>query len=166
MGWWSETVLGGDDALDYIGEMQFGICGLDEERYFSDQRLTFEEYNNQYLLHMQELIDYALSSERYEPNIAAQVLGYLVIENGLPLTELVEKALEIAIAGTVNDEWANRRDEVEGQVNSKRIQYMNHFRDQLVNYDGNEVDVADEGLMEVIAKAGESGQIGLINKNL
>lgn len=117
MGWWSETVLGGDEPLDYLADMEvimgFTTDNEEHELTLTQRRATIEKG-------MAELIKYA---EKVGSEISWHVLGAIIITNGAKMSGSVRKQIIRAIK---EDEWARE--------NKVRRAYMRKFLRQIKNY--------------------------------
>ena len=151
MGWWSETVMGGDTPLDYECDI-FHIAGVDFDKYFDDE---YKEGEIRQLLldNLEEIV-----TRVRDGYIGSQVLGVEVMRFGLPADHpRVQEALQEARSGAECDEWAFS--------DKTRKQYMDAFIKQINEYDGTPTEISSEGLLEVIAEHLEAGGKGLVNKD-
>lgn len=153
MGWWSETVMGGDDPLDYeIGI--YRIAGLSSCDVHGGEKKPVE---------IKRMLKKALPTilrrrgDAWDAEIRKQVVGVLVMRHGLsPRYKDVKAAINLALEGAKEDEWATE--------NPTRQEYMNKFIKQLEAYDGTPQEPEYEGLFEKFAEAMSSGKTGVINK--
>jgi hypothetical protein len=157
MGWWSATIMGGDTPMDDIANME-DLCGV----------LTYDEETNESIVYTPEQIRFNLTANIPKliayceeqgddyTNIAYQVLGYIILTNGVPLIDTLKarilKACEL-------DEWYESRD-------PERVHYINQFMNQIKAYDGTPTEIAEEGLFDVFENHIVEGKVGLVNKNV
>lgn len=143
MGWWSPTILGGDSALDYHGDMMDIIAETNGMKidYYAD--LEFKPTAKMVDKAMPKLVKYARDhNDSYDPGVAAQVLGVIIITSGAKMSEKTRKYIHTA---AVNDEWAI--------VDPERKEYIDSFARQIKRYTGKrKLKVAEEGLFDMIAK--------------
>lgn len=147
MGWWSETVMGGDTPHDYKYEI-YNNCGVSFNSPTPILRKAL-------LSHEKELLAFA-EGGHWDNEIRQQVCGYLVITNGVPRSEAINKVISLAIESAEGDEWAKE--------NQTRKKYMDDFIAALKSYNGEPTEVKDKGLFEVIATHLAEGKTGLVNK--
>ena len=94
MGWWSETIMGGDTPLDYMGM----LCDLIGVKYVSPK--GFRYTRKQIETHMPKVLAW-LNKPRYENEIAWQVFGVMVMETGAKISvETRAKIIQAAKADT------------------------------------------------------------------
>jgi hypothetical protein len=171
MGWWSASILGGDEPLDYLGDLA-DICGVgyrDKDESEDLTKLSAQEREARATLY-----DYAFSAEivndsatrkqmikycqeAYSPEIAHQVLGVILMATGAKIPKTLKQKI---VKSAQKDEWANNPDE-------ERMSYIQAFIAALNNYiDGTPVFTTVEGLFQKINENLSSGQTGLVNKNI
>lgn len=171
MGWWSASILGGDEPLDYLGDLA-DICEVgnrddeDEEFYKNlppeerelratlyDYAFTAEIVNNPKT--RKAMIKYC--QKAYTPEIAYQVLGVILMATGAKIPKSLKNKI---INSAETDEWANNKDE-------ERVSFMQSFIAALNNYtDGKPVFTTVEGLFQKINEKMTKGETGLVNKNV
>lgn len=139
MGWWSATIMGGDTPLDYEGDL-YGIAGLSWEDTNGESGMSEKKVNKAVAKSLKKMVKYAKSDEVYDSEIMKQVLGVLVMRHAVPVKD-AKKALELAVDGAENDEWAAEGDD-------ERRGYINAFIKQLKEYDGTAQEPAYEGLFQ------------------
>jgi hypothetical protein len=108
MGWWSATILGGDEPLDALGEIA-SLCDID----FCDDDDGFEN----------TLHGFDFTRENFEPNlvsiitnfaklrlispISCSVLGAIILYTGSDVDEKLKSFLIDFIKTDQSDEWDN-----------------------------------------------------------
>jgi hypothetical protein len=144
MGWWSETVMGGDTPLDYKGF----LC--DAMGVPFDYKFTAEHLGK----HMPAVVR---AAEGLKDPIAFQVLGVMILESGAECPDDLKARI---VDATKADEWAKNGDAV-------RIRHMTDLATKIcLHTPGTTVEVPSEGLFDKFAEMIESGsEPGLVNKN-
>jgi len=145
MGWWSETIMGGDAPLDWVGFLCDGWAQHDWER---DD--TWHGYSV-----TKELIDANLG--RILKNLRTckvmgpgdpigwQVLGVMIMEHGARMPEDVR--------GHVLQVTSEMNPQEEGWCDPEaRQRSLDNFWAAVHNYDGTPVKITEEGLFEAIDK--------------
>lgn len=149
MGWWSKTVMGGDTPMDYECDFLIDHCGYSD--FYDEDPETIRTALNQ---NFWPCYHHALHCVNQDGDgIALQVLGAIVLRYGANLPIEVRKVI---IDAALNDEW--------GAEDEERANHMKIFAYQVENYtNGEPVEIATEGLFDVIASALEEGKKGLVN---
>lgn len=153
MGWWSATVLGGDEPMDYVGDMEdlIGLASYDDEESDEDVEFTVKQRRAAVNKNINRLVKYAKGRDS---EIAFHVLGAVVITNGAKLSAKVRTLVVDAIKA---DEWANAGSD----DSTERKFYMAKFLRQINRYPLNTNTrprtLPYEGLFDKLAKmmAGE-----------
>ena len=136
MGWWSLDIMGGDTPLDIQ-----------------------EDLNSQYsrlIITPEEAITYIVADD--DP-VTRQVVGFLMVKNGLPLNEELKQMILDGIDAELDEP---RFTEVE-----ERNGHLKAFRTLLTDYplEGAKVETPHQkGLFEQIAEHIKDGKPGLVNK--
>ena len=157
MGWWSCTVCGGDEPLDYLGAME-DLIGLPsyDVKTGEDKTYTLAQRRDAVNNNIDKLVAYA-ERQLDDSEISYQVLGVIIIGNGAKLTAKLRDRIVQAIKA---DEWA--------MENKERKVYMNAFKRQIKRYPLNQNarcrTIAYEGLFDKIAEKMAKGESGLVNK--
>lgn len=167
MGWWSASILGGDEPLDYLGDLA-DICGVGSREEDTNKTLTPQEeqlastlYSYEFTAEIVNNSDTRIAmlkycDKAYDKNIAYQVLGVILMATGGTISDSLKKKI---IKSAENDEWAGSKDE-------ERISYIQSFIAAVTNYtDGVPVYTTTEGLFQKINEHLASGKSGLVNKN-
>lgn len=166
MGWWSTTIMGGDEPYDFASVFADDIFNLKEidGEAEADQSETDQliEYNrNQINQTLRKAVEFTNDDECREygdREIAGQVLGVLIMAYGAKMPDDVR---QLILECAKNDEWAHDDEKREHQIFK--------FMEQIKAYPsegGQCVYVDQEGLFDVVEKAITEGQTGLINKNV
>lgn len=151
MGWWSATILGGDAPYDVRANLEDVMnvdCwfeGVNEE----NQRILVND-------NMDQLFEVA--KESYDQSIAGQVFGAMILEVGAKMSDEIR---QFVLDCANEDEWAHEDEERNG--------FIQDFISKVIAYPsegGVRVELAQEGLFEVIEKKIASGEVGLVNKNV
>lgn len=133
MGWWSETIMGGDGPLDL--EIMFND-------YISKKESS--ELFAKYLSFMLEDLKNGKFKD-YNNHIAQQVLGYMVMTQGIELNDVTKEILELCKEGAETelkygcDGWSNPE---------ARMKNLFALINACNNYDGNSVEFEEEGLLD------------------
>jgi len=145
MGWWSETILGGDTPLDFLPDLE---GALDVKELYPVRGWTNEvreavqkafAWNWKPILRMIE----AEWGEGDYNNIAIQVTAVIAMAAGAEFPEGFE---EKAIKAADQDEWANEDD-------GPRRRVMTDFKKMLETYEsGTPSEAEEKGLFEKIAE--------------
>lgn len=162
MGWWSATVMGGDSPLDAEGDL-FHIAfkgtkyedGCDRMDAEDAGELTREDIAAKLLARLPALVEYVGRNTWFDSDIARQVLGVMILEYGVPIIDPTREAIEHAIQGAKDDEWASEDEE--------RAAHMEAFILQLNEYDGKPTEVKFEGLFEKLAEKLADGSLLNVN---
>jgi len=136
MGWWSETIMGGDTPLD-IQSAIYNDLGI---KYpYEDTPLLTRK--NAFMKHIKQLPCLVAPHE----NIGAQVLGLIAMELGVPRdSDPIEEILQDAKHSAIYDEWALE------DANGKRREYMITFVKAIDNYTGDPIQIESKELFEVM----------------
>lgn len=159
MGWWSETIMGGDRPCDVIALYEEDIVGD-----LSDAEIKACDNEEAFLLKYRELVNSKLEellqsakTDEYEcEEIAGQVLGVFILCNGANMPDHIRAYILESIDA---DTWDHK--------DYKRQVHLNNFRLQIEAYPSNGgviVDVEHESLFDVMSSDVEPD--GLINKNI
>lgn len=152
MGWWSSDIMGGDTPLDFEGLIYelLGVEMFTEDPVNDDKIMLTKEQ----LEKGQQKCLYRILRHKFDVEIGLQVLGYMMINVGAKMTE--ETKINV-LAGIDADDWKEK----------ERIDKMKAFRTIVENYDGSApIEITSEGLFEAISNHIQSGNEGLVNKNL
>jgi len=136
MGWWSETVMGGDTPLDVEGTIynDLGIKGP-----YEDVPLLIRK--NAFIEHAKQLTCLVTPYG----NIGAQVLGLIAMELGVPRnSNYIENILQDAKHSAIYDEWALEN------LNGERRKCMVAFVKVIDNYTGNPTQIESKSLFDVM----------------
>ena len=143
-------MMGGDPPMDAEGELyDIVFKGTDYEdgcdRMDAEEggELTQEQISEAFVKRLPALVEY-VRGPAFDLDITRQVFGVLILEHGVPITDLTQEAIELAIQGAKDDEWA--------QENDERYAHMQAFILQLNEYDGNPTEVKFEGLFEKLVE--------------
>ena len=157
MGWWSETILGGDEPMDYVGDLE-DLIGLFPYNDETDEEITYttkqcrDAVNN----NIERMVEYVEERDSY---IAWHVLGAMIIQNGAKMSADIKKNVLDAISSDDSDDWKDA---------SLRRKYIRSFRRQIqrypLNQDTRRRTIAYEGLFENMFKHLNEGKTGLINR--
>ena len=144
MGAWSETIMGGDSPLDAeVFILRF--VGLSEQGGDSFDWKDAPDVLRQ-ALEMKTSYDWEkFLNGQYEREIAAQVIALLHLETGAALPSCIAKE---AIKSCEQEDiriWSRPE---------RRRFYLDHFIDQIKNYNGTPTPIPEEGLFEVIQNGG------------
>lgn len=140
MGWWSENIMGGDEALDFFDEM-LDILGIDDtdiipKKKFDVEKILFYFKNKHYYSKLNSNWNWMENTD--EGNIFYQVLGLQMMLSGVIIPDdLKEKIIKAA----EKDEWATDNDE--------RKEEMNRFIKNIKNYNGKPLIVNSKKLTEL-----------------
>lgn len=144
MGWWSETVMGGDTPWDYHG-MILEMCGVSPMDIHPAADEPNEDIKEALEARLNDILykGKTLSSE-YEDsaNIWHQVLGVMLMRHGC---KIPKKAKDTIIRAAKNDGWANEE--------QCRRDVMDSFIDTLNSYRNVPTAINGETLMEKFAQA-------------
>lgn len=142
MGWWSTTILGGDEALDALDTIERTL-GVDD--LYPLRAITAEQ---------REAVTVALADPATYENIAAaarsytpsgpQVLGALLLAVGAAITDQVKADIHAAIDAEDLDEWGASAQERSTHLETLRAAVDNHTP-------GHRTDIDDKGLFEALA---------------
>jgi len=146
MGWWSESIMGGDTPLDFKGEFEDRFGSLDEA--FNEYRAEDGQPPIPYRLpESPEVIEFLKIGEKWgDQHILQQVTGFLLMERGAPMSEEL-RALVIQGIDEENpteDGWSN------GEAREK---VLHEFKAAVLAYPaaGAKVELPHQpGLFEVI----------------
>lgn len=170
MGWWSASILGGDEPLDCLGDLA-DICGVS---YRDQEKTEIGKLSPEEQTRMATLYNYPFTSailnnsetrkkmekyctKAYTPEIAYQVLGVILMATGAKIPKTLKNKI---VHAAQNDEWALSKDE-------ERISFIQSYIAALNNYtDGTPVSTTVEGLFQKMNEAYNSGSTGLVNKNI
>lgn len=121
MGWWDEGIMGGDSPLDYRDAFEDVFGSTDEE--FNEWRIEDGKEPIPFRVPTsEETLQFIKSlGSSSDDHIVRQVVGWLVIERGAPMSE----ELRVMILGGIDDE-----DPItEGwEYPEKRIECLDDFR--------------------------------------
>jgi len=164
MGWWSYDVLGGDPALDALGNIA-EACGVgynsmsdeeeEKETYYGydfhkvkEQLKTVKDIEN-----LIKKCFYAFREDNDE--IGYQVLGLVLMSVG---NNIPKKIKDKIIKSIKNDEWAKECTE--------RKEAMDNYLKVMESYVGKDIPVIlnQKGLFESLNEHIQSGNKGLLNK--
>lgn len=165
MGWWSYDVLGGDPALDALGDTA-EACGVgynsmsdeyeEKETYYGynfnkvkEQLKTVKDIEN-----LIKKCSYAFKDE-YREEIDYQVLGLVLMSVG---NKIPKKNKDKIIKSIKKDEWAKECTE--------RKETMDNYLKVMESYIGKDIPVIlnQKGLFESLNEHLQSGKKGLLNK--
>ena len=144
MGWWSTTIMGGDDPLDgegfimdFIGvEFNYGE-GESYDPAKAKEGLEFQQ--KEFLI---EIDKHVKNGSFYESNyIYKQVLGVLLMRYGCIIQDEVKDEV---IQAATKDGWA--------QEDKERLGHINAFISAIESYTGNPTEVKQEGLFQKIVE--------------
>lgn len=161
MGWWGYGVLDGDEPYDIIAEIEDVVYeGIDVDR---DEQflLCFDDFSEDHKQKIRENFNSRLEqilakvSDNYDEVIAMQVVGSICMMIG---TNMSDERRKVYIQAAEDDDADTFRDP------SERRKALNDFITQLKSYDGNPIEVAHQGLFEVMDQHLAEGKSGLINK--
>lgn len=148
MGWWSETIMGGDSPLD----IQDGIYAMLNIEKFPKDNDGRADIPKEILEKEQDRIVESLPDDE-DLNIGLQVVGIMMMEVGAKISD---KNKQLIIKAAENDEWAKE--------DNKRRKYIEDFISALEKFDGTvPLKTTSEGLFEALNKQSRGG---LINKNI
>lgn len=141
MGWWSETIMGGDTPLDFQSEFEDTFGDDESEMAISpDDAIAFIN---------DTIAGYSIESDDNDINVLKQVTGLLVMERSGPFSDELRKVVLAGVDGELAggcEEW----DEPEA-----RMATLREFADLVNAYPNEGADVTlphQPGLMEIIAK--------------
>lgn len=152
MGWWSTTIMSGDDPLDGEGWImnEIGIKYEFESGSYdsvqSKKRLEVEQEN------ILAKIDKEIENGYYESNfIYKQVLGVLLMRYGCSIKQNVKEQI---IEAANSDTWSSG--------NLERKKHLDEFVNTLNEYEGEPTEITSEGLFQKIAQhLGKNGPVNL-----
>ncbi len=141
MGWWSRTVLGGDEPLDWHGNLAH-VMGLSYERDQDGAGYNGYPYTRELV---EEHMDAMMNKIGREPadglikTIGWQVLGAIALKVGATIPDGLKVAV---VQATKDDSWAKRGDDPE------RIRWMEDLAEKITNTKpGVRVDLTTESLL-------------------
>lgn len=149
MGWWSESIMGGDTPLDFRGAFEDKF-GSDDPKH-NEWRVQDGEQPVPFIKPTSEqTLEFLKSAETWgEQAILYQVVGWLVMERAAPMNDELRQLVFKGIDSEVNEgavEWGSPE---------ARIARLMEFRGAVERYpsEGAEVDMPDNpGLFDVLAK--------------
>jgi len=140
MGWWSETILGGDIPLDIQADLIVDVCNIAYDDFLDEPVTSFREDFNVALLNMVRSAESYTGNDR---NIAYQVLGILLMSAGSEIPATVRTSI---IKAAEEDEWA-------AEGNNKRIEYVQQLIQAINQYDDRTpIRLDQEGLFDKFAE--------------
>ena len=155
MGWWSETILGGDTPLDYLGNLADLLkyetfYPLEDIKDIAAVKRSICDFG------LENLVNQFVTETDSYRNIQLQVLGVVLMAVGMPIDKTLRQLL---IEAGLDDEWMSE----EGR-SSDRGHHIHNYIDTVRDYDGTPIMTNTEGLFEAVAKHLEDGGSGLVNK--
>ena len=103
MGWWSESIMGGDEPLD-LQSVIYRFCGKEQFPDDSDNeyKLTAKDFNDNPNIY-QDIIGFK-DRDGKDLDIEKQVFAYMIMEAGGIMSDLIRFKTTQACD---NDEWAH-----------------------------------------------------------
>lgn len=140
MGWWSTDIMGGDTPYDIQGDFDhtFGDPIEDEDQCWA----TFSKPVSGV-----KMLEFIANTEKAygafsSPEVIGQVVGFIAIDNGWPMSQDFRKKVLASIDAEEVDGWTD---------NSERQQALDTFRTLVENYPskGSKVEMPHQkGLFE------------------
>jgi hypothetical protein len=161
MGWWGVNVMEGDPPMDAEAEILDALESLIDESSGISLDYTPNDDDAAYDDRITALTTFLgqdgvasrvfgiLDQYASELNIAQQVLGEIIICNGLPMPDDVRQA---AIQASKDDEWASYADD--------RKEAMAVYAKRIAEYNGTAVEPVSQGLFGRIAEVLGERQAG------
>lgn len=123
MGWWSDSIMGGDAPLDieFSFEERFGTNDAEKasEEEFPEFRLPTSEETVEFITRM---------TKDEDNNLVKQVTGFLVMERAAPMSDELRHLVLEGIDGEIK-EGAQDWDDP-----ASRLQTLSNFRDLVAVY--------------------------------
>ena len=91
MGWWSETIMGGDSPLDYQYDF-YKIMGINDDEYFDDKN-NFEGTTKDLVEQHLDAMFADADTETFERAIKYQVLAKIILHSGAKISAEQKKIL-------------------------------------------------------------------------
>lgn len=136
MGWWNESVYGGDAAVEWRTKI-YKLCGVDE--YGKDNKVQAmpKEVLAEKIEDIKNLVN---ETEGNDKNIGYQVIGAIVIHSGYDFSE-TDGLQETVITSIEEDQWSKE--------NPVRDNAMKNFKKVIKEYDFSEpVDITMVNVFE------------------
>ena len=147
MGWWSDTVLGGDTPLDIVCDLEktlgieelYPVRGCWDDNKRDLLRKAFEAKWPEVLKHLSDKEHWWSSGDNH--SIAIQVVAVIAMAAG---AEFPKGFKERALKAAEDDEWANEGD------GGRRVRMVELKKAIEAYKPGTPAEVAEKGLMEKI----------------
>lgn len=150
MGWWDESIMGGDTPLDYQGLIVYDTAEINQDEFYDLRDNNPAELAKRFEAKLDKMVK-VVKENRYSDNyIAKQVLGVLIMEAGVQKNELCQKALTMAIKGA-EEELADEESLDNWRDREAREASLRAFIEACKNYDGTPTEIPTKGLFEKIA---------------
>lgn len=150
MGWWSETIMGGDEPLDWVAELA-EACGIKDTNFDDDSNFHgFVFTANKIEKNLGKLLKTVEASRYFSgPLIGYQVLAILIMHHGATFPAKTRKLILAKVDEYLaSDEWK------EWCGSSKRYGYVKNLTNTIKDYkNGTPTQIKEEGLFENMAKA-------------
>jgi hypothetical protein len=149
MGWWSATIMGGDEPLDIEGAV-YKVCRIEKFSGIEVGKIVQNMIPKEVLKDkMGDILERFKKMERegYERPILYQVLGTMIMEIGMEIDEELRTTI---VDESLKDRWA--------QLAEDRRIYVDNFVETLRKYDGTPTEIEYEGLMDKMASFFEGEQ--------
>lgn len=147
MGWWSCTVMGGDDPLDWLSDLA-SVCGVgfvegDDDEAWEQSFHGFMLTRGAVEAHLDALVQHleSIDARPYDnARIPVQVLGAMILWTGAAIPDALRERI---IASAEGDEWAAE--------NEERAHYIARFVVALRQHEaGKRTDIDSEGLWDAL----------------
>lgn len=145
MGWWSASVLGGDEPLDYLGDLA-NICEVDCDTEDIENPDISENFRKslETLYHypftddivnnkITQMVKYC--EKAYCPEIAYQVLGVILMATGSNIPKSLKKTI---IESAKKDAKANKKQKDRVMVMNELIQALDLYKNKKPFFIGSE----------------------------
>ncbi len=148
MGWWSETVMGGDPPLDWRYDFAKLLGVYHAEAETNDEAHAFtrdvvEQNLDKMVKYIREVHDRRPDNTQYI-NVGWQVFAYIVLKCGAEIPESLRERMIRAAQDDESDSWID---------SGLRRAYMKDLIDKLrAHTPGVCVELAEEGLIEKVAE--------------
>lgn len=128
MGWWSEDILGGDEALDAVGRLEGAVgwkwdaktgAGIESPKSTDAARVVLTSPAN--VKAIEKLIATEAAKSKDDSAVAVLSIVYVLILQGVPISREIEAEARKAI---LNDPWGSEGDK-------KRLEALDDFRIRL-----------------------------------
>jgi hypothetical protein len=144
MGWWSDTIMGGDEPCDWVGFLCDGWVEYDWDR--DDTWHGYPVTKELIDANLGRIIENLKTCKVMGPGspIGWQVLGVMIVEHGAQLPDEIQQSILQATKDMDPQEegWCDP---------DERQRCLDNFYETIQNYRGEPVKVTDKGLFEALA---------------